>query len=393
MKLVIVAVLVTLISLLGSRLSFQSIRFPLGIRNIFLTGGEFVLVGLLLGGSALDILDRETLQGMGPFLCLGLSWIGLLFGIQWEWRRVTRIPVQVFGVATCQSLVTAAVVGVCIYLAARYTVGAVGAAAWVPVVAVAAAASDTAQSSLALATRGARHAARPVVRLLQNISNIDAVYGVLAFGLVCCFAVPHASLPGIAWVGITVLLGLVVGLLTVSLTARRLRDDQTRLVVLGIVAFSGGISLTLGLSPLLVNLIAGAIIANLARHRALAAIRNELLRGERAVYIVFLLLLGAGWKLGSPYMAVLAPVYLASRAAGKILGGLVASRALLPQSLPRLGLGLLPQGGMALAIVANLQLVSPSALSDAAISVVIIGMFLFESISPSFVRRVLPGSP
>ncbi len=68
------------------------------------------------------------------------------------------------------------------------------------------------------------------------------------------------------------------------------------LVVMGAITFSGGLALYLSLSPLLVNLIAGVVVANLARGRARAGIRNVLMRGEHSIYILFLILVGACWK-------------------------------------------------------------------------------------------------
>jgi hypothetical protein len=405
MKLVIVAALVTLIALLGSRLTFLRIRLPLGIQNIFLTGSEYVLVGLLLGVGVLDILDAPTLRGLEPFLGLGLSWIGMLFGIQWEFRRILRIPARVFGIAACQSLVTAAVVGVAIYLVLSASGYETGPLLWLTVVAVAAAASDTGHSGLTLAARDTSPDNRPLARLLQNVSNIDGLLGLVAFGVATCFALPHPgslglvaylgpmTYPGPVWVAVTVLLGGTVGLLVVALAAGRLRADQMRLVTLGAVAFSGGVALHLGLSPLLVNLVAGIVVANLARHRALAAIRTELLRGERAIYILFLVLVGAQWQWGGAVALGLAGVYLVGRILGKAGGGLVAASFFLPASLRGLGLGLLPQGGMAVAIVVNLHLLHPSPLSQAAISVVVVGLLVFEILSPAVVRRLLVRLP
>ncbi len=389
MKLIIVAALVTLIALLGSRLTFLRIRLPLGLENIFLTGTEYVLVGLVLGRSLLDVVDARTLDGLEPFLGLGLAWIGLLFGIQWEIRRVVRIPLQAFGIAACQSVVTSLLVGAAAF--GLFSAGGhpVGPALWLAVVAIAAAASDTGQSGLALAARDVDAVGRPLIRLLQNVSNIDGLIGVLAFGLVTCLIVPHPGPPGSVWVGVALLLGAILGLLIVALAASRLRDDQMRLVILGAVTFSGGLSLYLGLSPLFVNLVAGVVVANLARHRALAAIRSELLEGERAIYILFLVLVGAQWQFEGDLVLLLGVAYLAGRAAGKAVGGSAASRLFLPAQVRGLGLGLLPQGGMAVALVVNLHLLRPSVLSEAAISVVVAGLLVFEFVGPSMVRRLL----
>ncbi len=73
MKLVVVAALVTIIAILGSRLSFTRLRLPIGLENLFLTGTEYVLVGCFLGSAALNLLDTATLQSLHPFMGLGLS--------------------------------------------------------------------------------------------------------------------------------------------------------------------------------------------------------------------------------------------------------------------------------------------------------------------------------
>ncbi len=395
MKLAIVAVLVTAIAFLGSRLSFTRLRLPLGIENLFLTGTEYVLVGLLLGGTALNLLDRPTLQGLYPFMGLGLSWIGMLFGIQWEFRRLTHIPKQVFGISLLQAMVTMAVVVVPFYLLFQKLFAYETEIVLIGAITLAAAASDTAQSGLALAARNAPSASRPLLRLLQNVSNLDGLVGVIAFGLVSCLAVLHSETPAYLWVGASLGLGLTIGLLTVALTAYRLDGEEILLVVIGAVVFGGGLALYLNLSPLLVNLIAGMVVANLARGRARAGVRNVLLRGERSIYILFLILVGAGWEVGSIWIVALLPAYLVARTLGKIVGGYLSARLFLPEPGPlrQIGLGLLSHGGMAVAIVVNLHQIHRSELTDAVISIVLLGMLVSELVSPTLVRRLLEKTP
>jgi len=391
MKLVVVAALVTVIAILGSRLSFTRLRLPLGLENLFLTGTEYVLVGLLLGSAALNLLDASTLEGLHPFMGLGLSWIGMLFGVQWEFKRLLRIPLPTFAVAFFQAVVTMFAVAVPFYLLFRRLFAYEADIVLIGAISLAAAASDTGQSGLALVTRGKEIAKKPLVPLLQNVSNLDGLVGVVAFGLVSCLAQLHDGIPAYRWIGISVGLGLTVGLLMTALTAYRLKEEEMLLVVIGAIAFGGGLSLYLNLSPLLVNLIAGAVVANFARSRGQAGIRNVLLRGERSIYVLFLILVGAAWQLNSLWIILLAFVYLISRIAGKLMGGSLASRLFLPSSLAAgsIGLGLLSHGGMALAIVVNLQQIHRSALTDVVISVVLLGMLASELISPFLLRRTL----
>lgn len=395
MKLVFAAILIVVIAFVGSRLSFVHIRLPLGIRNLFLTGIEYLLVGFLLGGAVLDLLDAATLDGLYPFVGMGLSWIGMLFGVQWEFRRLSHIPGRVFGVALVQSLITLVVVAVPFLLLFHNRYARETELLVIGAVTLAAAASGTASSGLTLFARNTPTRARPLMRLLTNVSNIDDLVGLTAFGLISCLAVLHADASTFAWIGVSAGLGVTVGLLVVALTAYRLKDDEMLLIVMGAITFSGGLSLYLSLSPLLVNLIAGVIVANLARGRARAGIRTVLLRGEHSIYIIFLILVGAGWRIESVWLLPLVPVYVLVRTLGKTLGGFVSVRLFLPGSrmLSGLGLGLLSHGGMAVAIVVNLHQIHRSEVTDAVISVVLLGIIASELIAPASTRRLLGKTP
>ncbi|MDE2886894.1 MAG: hypothetical protein OXR72_01695 [Gemmatimonadota bacterium] len=395
MKLVFAAILIVVIAFVGSRLSFVHIRLPLGVRNLFLTGIEYLLVGFLLGGAALDLLDAATLDGLYPFVGMGLSWIGMLFGVQWEFRRLNHIPGRVFGVALVQSMITIVVVAVPFLLLFHNLYARETELLVIGAVTLAAAASGTASSGLTLFARNTPAPARPLMRLLTNVSNIDDLVGLTAFGLISCLAVLHAGGSTYTWIAVSAGLGLTVGLLVVALTANRLKDDEMLLVVMGAITFSGGLSLYLSLSPLLVNLIAGVIVANLARGRARAGIRTVLLRGEHSIYIIFLILVGAGWRIESAWLLALVPVYVLVRTLGKTLGGFVSVRLFLPGSraLSGLGLGLLSHGGMAVAIVVNLHQIHRSEVTDAVISVVLLGIIASELIAPASTRRLLGKTP
>lgn len=404
MKLVLAAALVTALAFLGSRLPvlkrrLASVRWPLGVQNLLLSGTEFVLVGLVLGHAGLGILDQRTLTGLFPFVGMGLAWIGLLFGVQWEARVLRSLSSAGVAPALGQSLVTGMAVAIPFYFLFDWLFPLERGLALIGAVAVGAAASDTAHSGLALVVRhlgGADQTRRqPAVQLLRYITDLDGLVGVVAIGVAACVPVLHRGQPLPFWLAASVGLGLGVGLLVVLLVAHRVGEDELRLILLGAVLFSGGLSLYLSLSPLLVNLVAGAAIANLAGDRARATIRTALMRGEHAIYVLFLLVVGADWSPGSPTVAGLVAAYLILRTAGKLVGGWLCFwplRRQLPRA-PHLGLGLLSHGGMAIAIVVNLQQIHRSELTDAVISIVLVGVVVSELVSPSLLRRALGRAP
>ncbi len=233
------------------------------------------------------------------------------------------------------------------------------------------------------------------MRLLQNVSDLDGLVGVVALGLAVCLTVPHSNMSGLLWIGISIGLGVVCGLLLTALASYRLNPREMLLIVIGTVAFSGGLALYLSLSPLLINLIAGMVVANLARHRARTGIRSVLMHGEHSIYILFLLLVGAGWAIDAFWIAALVPAYFVARIVGKVVGGAISTGFLLPEarSFRRVGLGLISHGGMAVAIVINLQQIHRSSLTDAITSIVLLGMLISGLVSPTLTRRLLERAP
>ncbi|MFC1575016.1 hypothetical protein ACFL5A_00005, partial [Gemmatimonadota bacterium] len=74
--------ILTLLALLGARLSFSAMRVPPGPRLVFRTGTHFLFLGLFLGPHLLDLLTQESVRQLFPLLGLALGWIGFLFGLQ-----------------------------------------------------------------------------------------------------------------------------------------------------------------------------------------------------------------------------------------------------------------------------------------------------------------------
>ena len=94
MKFILVVAFIILIALIGSRRTFTRLRLPLGAQYLFLTGTEYLFVGVFLGSSGIDLFDAATLEQLRPFMSLGLAWVGLLFGIQLQHRQLIRFPLQ-----------------------------------------------------------------------------------------------------------------------------------------------------------------------------------------------------------------------------------------------------------------------------------------------------------
>lgn len=408
MKIIAGVTLILLLAFLGSRWTFTRLRLPLAAQHIYLTGTEYILIGVCLGPALLDVLDSATLRGLSPVLNLALGWVGLMFGAQLELRQVARFPAQNLMVALVQGLST---LGLC---AAAFLVipGWLPPGASVPVpgalhggpaihaLALGALAVPTAQSSLALIEQELEIRQAPLMQLLRYVAGIDALLGLLAFGALFAFS-HHASPLGVPHViPLQILLfalglGLITGLILHVLTRLQCPQEELMLFTVGAVVFSAGAAAFLKLSPLFVTLAAGLLVANVRGQKE--RIVRALVVLEKPFYLV-LLLMGGALVLPSSWLSrslLFALVYVATRLLGKLAGGLLASRMFRhPTPLsPWLGLGLTSQGGMAVAMVISFHQAFSGPAAQVILVMALAAVIVNELFSPALARRVLPETP
>ncbi|MFH2006354.1 MAG: cation:proton antiporter [bacterium] len=393
-KVIIGAVLLLTIGLAGYRRTFTKLRLPLGARYIYLTGTEFILVGLALGSSFLGLLDESTIRGLTPLYSLGLGFIGLLFGIQLELNKLLRLPRHYFLVVVVQALVTMGVVFLPCWFLLRHVFGAGGGDQLLAAFVLAATASCTGVTTLVLMSREKRLRSTPFLELLRYIASLDAVVGLCAVGI--AYGLMHDHTPfgahfgaGALAIGIALAIGLIMGLLFHVLTQIRCTEEELLIFVMGIILFAGGMAEYLKLSPLFVCMLTGITMANISNARD--RIFFVLARLEHPFYVVLLILAGAIWRVDTSWAWIFAALYLALRAAGKVTGGYLAPRAVgVDIAVPRrLGFGLISQGGIAVAIVLNYHLMYPSRYTSVVVTSVLLAVIINELVSPVFIRNLL----
>jgi len=395
LKIAVGVALLLVIALIGYRRTFTRLKLPRGARLVFLTGTEFILVGVALGDQLIGLLDEQTIRSLTPLFSLGLGVIGLIFGVQLELDKIYRFPTRYLLMTLIQAIVTMLVVFWPVYLILGRLFGAEGQ----PIIllasmVLAATAACTAQTALALIAREFSLRGARVMELLRYISSVDAVLGLLVLHFALCMMQTRPVLEfdaGVSfqWLALSLLVGGVAGFLLHLLTRVRCSDEELLIFVLGMAVFAGGIALFLRLSPLFVNAIMGMVVANLPGSRN--RIFQLLARLEKPFYIVFLILAGAIWHPGSTWALPLAMLYLGLRLVGKTCGGYLAAGAAPDDSRPprALGLGLVSQGGIAVAMVMNYYQLSSGTVTDVVVTIVLVAVILNELASPYLARVVL----
>ncbi len=392
------ALLLILLGLLGARFSFSASPAQLGPRLLFATGTHFLLLGLLLGGYGLDLLTRGVMAQLNPFLALGLGWIGLLFGLQLDRRQIARFSPRFLAVALLQALLAFGLFAALAALLLRGG-GPLDEELRFAILAAAATAAISTPAGVAVLSQAFR-VRGPLTQLLFFVASLDALVGLFALQLT--FSVYHplranigTALSAIEWIAVAVALGLVFGIFLLWVTRPKPTPEELVLFLLGIAMLSSGAALYVGLSPLLVSALAGAVVANISPLRR--RIYARLQAWEKPLYVILLVLAGALLRFPSWLVLPLALGYVALRAVAKLAGAYLAVRIVRPAA-PRpadVGVGLLPQGGLSIAMAINVTLTygalgpAPSRTVEILFSTVLLGVAASQLIGPLLARDVL----
>jgi hypothetical protein len=237
--------------------------------------------------------------------------------------------------------------------------------------------------------------------LLFFVASLDALVGIAGLQAVYALFPPGdlgiglPVLPRLAWILAALGLGVICGILFLWLTRPRPGGEEMVLFLLGIAAFASGAALQLQLSPLFVSVTMGALVANFSPdpQRVFRVLQNW----EKPIYVVFLMLAGAILKFSTLWIPVLAMAYALLRGVGKVLSNLIMTRIIPLGFEPpkRFGLGLIPQGGISLAMAisgvltyGSLNLNGRNA-GDLLFAVVVLGVLFSELTGPLLTRNIL----
>lgn len=308
-----------------------------------------VLVGVALGAAGLQLFPADLLGVLRPVVLLGLAWIGLLIGLQfdlrvlqslesWQWRSGFLVPLAAGGLTGLAALAGGLDRHVALLLAAIATV-----------------ASPRLIDHL---SRTRPPADRTAMRLLLMVSSLSSAPAVVLFGLGRTLMAPPGRLFGpSASLAVGVGLAAILGYATILLLHGEREEIHVLALLVGVMALTAGVAVLTGAEPMLMAAVTGAVITNRSRfpHRILRAAHAI----ETPMLTAILLLLGAWWNPSVPSLAAVL-LLVVVRGLGVLAGGFglesVADRYGVQVRVGPLGMGLLPQGPLALAfLVASAQ--------------------------------------
>ncbi|MGI9628269.1 MAG: cation:proton antiporter [Longimicrobiales bacterium] len=361
------------------------------------TGIEFVVLGVLVGPHVTHVMTPEVLGQLGPVISLAIGAVGLVLGLDFRFARLLSTKREALELSFYGVVTTTLVVG-----------GLAMALVWMTL--PTGARMSALPSALALGAIAAVSAPGPIrtvhrsmdgqtrlALLLESSTGFDQLLATLLFGLVfCLFHIGLTAglrpLTATEWIAVSVGFGVVLGFLFYLFLGRERDPDRLLLALIGIVLFSSGSAYYLNLSPLFVNLVLGAMLANTSRHAT--ELREVMGSMERPLTVVILVVAGASWNLpamGSPLALGFLAICLLGRPVGKALGGLMSFRygEPSPYLTPGMGMGTLAHGGLAVAMAVNFRQVYAGAAADGVFSAVLVSVLVWEVLAPARIRRAL----
>lgn len=331
----------------------------LRISQVITAGFPFVLFGLAAHSEGIGILSDPILDEIRPILPIGLGWIGFVVGFRFDLRKVENLP---DGVGSALLLTTVlpflAVVGTTSLLFGLLE-GVDDSSFLRDAILLATAGAMTARTVPGLIS--IRGADSQIVDRVSRIIKLEEVIAFVALVMVAAFFRPDNELvgwrvPSVGWVFITLGVGTILGGLVFALMRSVSGSTETLVVTLGSIAFAAGMASYLKLSPIVVCFLAGALVANLPGTWK-EQVGTALSRLERPIYLVFLVIAGAYWKVDEWQGWVLMLLFVATRLFSRFIGVRLFTGqhpdALSP--VEQRNLAASPMGALSIAIIINAQ--------------------------------------
>ncbi len=352
----------------------------------------YLIAGLVLGESLIGIIHVEMSESLRTVTEVALGIIALTIGCEFSVSKLKRLGKGIVVITFMQMFTTFVLVALGLALIGM---------GWPFALLLGAIASATAPAATVVIIQSLR-ARGDYVDTLYGVVALDDAGCVLLFTGVFAFVGGmlgttghqlHSLLHAFFEIGGSLVLGLVEGVLIYFFTRRVRRNNEIVISTLGTLFLFTGVAICAKLSPLLMNMMAGAALINLsAKGRQILHLIGPI---TPPLYAAFFAVAGTELKihvLASWGVLAAGATYVLMRAMGKYTG--VWLGAWMVQTPRRvrdyLGLSMLPQAGVAIGLVLFIQasplmqLVNPASkqVFMEMANIVLFGVLINELVGP-----------
>ena len=358
----------------------------------------YILIGVLLGQSLLNIFSVEELERFDKLNDLALGFIAFIIGLEFSMPKLKKLGKTILSIVFFEAFGAFLSVTLFLYLfthniAYALVFGAV--------------ASATAPAATVSVIKEVRAKGVLTSTILAVVASDDAV-ALIIYGFAASFAQGffsshvHISLVNVAIVPfLKIILAFVLGYvfsLSLNFLIKRTRSDAELLIYLvGHILLVDGMASYLGVSELLSNMFLGMFVINKFPKKELK-IKNVLDDFTPPILIAFFVLAGGRLNLKLfPQIWLISLIYFGARALGKIFGasfGASISGAD-PVVKKYMGFSLIPQIGVALALAIVIRRdfghfgTEGAKLATLAINILLFTTIITETLGPFLTKYAL----
>lgn len=352
----------------------------------------YLLVGVVIGPSALDLISHDNLATLGFLSDVALGLILFNIGAIFEAANFRRVGRDVARVTLWEATLAFVLVG---------AVLAASGLTWTLALLLAVVAMETAPATT-LMVLNEYDARGPMTDRLLAMVALNNLYVLVMFGLVTAglglaeasgggwLAAGYRALHGLVWTTVgSVALGAIIGIAMDFWASRAKESGEAMILAAGAVLVTVGASRWLGLSPLVATLALGATLANASVHGD--RLLHALGRADPPLYAAFFVLAGAELVPSSVLGLGLAGIgYTIARAVGKVAGARIGLRGQDVSPVVRRQLGYCLISSSSLAVGLTIQIRSAFPAHAATVTgIVLAAVVIFEVVGPLLTRRAL----
>ena len=367
-------------------------RFVSHLRIPKVTG--YLLSGILLSPSALNIFSELFSQKIYVSLCelrflsdLALGLIAFSIGGEFQHERFKKMGKKVINISLWETFLTFFIV----FFSLIFFTNNISVSICLGILAIATAPAAT---LLVLREYDSEGVVTSSLLILTGLNNFICLT-VFTLCFPAIIALSHGEslntflftiFSSLGSMLVALVVGFILGFLLSLFEKRFTKPAELIVLTIGTIILGIGSAQILGVSPLLVNLVMGVMVINLAKKGKM--VFEEVKKIDLPIYAAFFALSGASlhWELLS-VVGVVGVLYIAGRIAGKILGvtcGAVQAQA--SQNLKKYGgCGLLAQAGVALGLALLIQDKDPR-LGEIVSTTIFSTVIIFEILGPLAVR-------
>ena len=350
----------------------------------------YLLIGLFLGPSFLNLVSSTDMQSLEIISELALAFIAFSIGSEFVFKDMKEYGKKIFIITTAEVLGAIILVFAVMFFMFRQD--------FAFSIVIASMSAATAPAATLLVIRQYR-AKGPLTRTILPVVALDDILGIIAFGIALALAKMSVSGSKPSFFGLvgslavevfgSLLAGFVIGLILAVVLKKLRTHDDYQVASLIAIGLGMGVSNLLGLSALLCNIMIGTTLVNLLPRpdKAFKSINNFV----PAFYVLFFTLAGASLDLSIlKSVGLIGIAYVIARGLGKYLGSLVGSLSVKaePAVTKYLGLALFPQGGISIGLSILVRQQLPE-YATAITTIIMFSILIYETTGPIFSKFAL----